>query len=380
MIHYNKENLLFYVGCYFICFFYCLRLSSLGSSDFALTFFQYCQYAGYALLALRVILFTRYWTTKYIFFLLISLSSGFACFLFCKSLTLLLLVVFCAATIHMNFSNVCKSILFSLTTGIFFVIFLYSIGIIDGRVLQTVNPLTGAEVSRNALGFRHQNYLGKLVLAAFAAYWYLRFKKIGIQDIALALTLFLLLYFVVNTKTTSMLIIFALFMTLLIKRPKGHQWCWFFLAAFIVLQITEIIAVFAFDPTNSLLKTVNSLMSTRLSAAHSMIQDYPITLFGQEVEIISSIDALRTGIDSATLDICFFNALLNYGIIPLSIIIIAWTLLIRIALDSSRSGLFLVSLLILFSGLFEAWCISLPTCFVLSAIVANTNSLRVQSS
>lgn len=269
---------------------------------------------------------------------------------------------------ELEFKDVCKAVGASLTIGILFVVFLCLIGVIDGRVIQATNALTGEKVTRNALGFRHQNYLGKLVLAAFIAYWFLRFEKLNKYDLLLAVALFLVLYFVVNTKTAAFVVLLSLLFTFVLKRKNSIQWRYVLLGAFVLIQITEVVAVIVYDPSNEVLKTINGLMSTRLSAAHSMLENYAITPFGQDVEIISSIDALEAGISSATLDIGIFNILLINGVFPTALFVAGWIYLVKASLAEKSAAFFTALIMVLIAGLFENWCFSLPTCFLLAMI------------
>ena len=318
-------------------------------------------------------MFARHLDTKQLLLISLAFIATIVSFFLCDTIALSLLLVFCVSATNMSFQSVCKSVLFSTLAGMAFVLLLYASGIIDGRVLRAINPLTGEEVSRNAFGFRHQNYLGKLAFAAFLAYIYLRMDKLKPIDVLVTAATFVFLYFFVNTKTASFLVLAALPIAFLVRNGNGLTFQRTLVAAFLLLQVGEIVAVCLFDSSNGLLATLNGLMSSRIAAAHTMLEGYPITPFGQDVAIVSSIDALRAGTGSATLDISFFNILLRNGVIILGFVVFAWASLVKKSLVEHDSALFIIVILLLFSCLFENWSVSLPACFMLAALLSKPN-------
>lgn len=152
-------------------------------------------------------------------------------------------------------------------------------------------------------------------------------------------------------------IVFLLFV-LASLRPK-----WFFIKpvklAFIavtpLMAIVSFWAVSLYDQGNAAIIALNKIMTNRISMAARFLNTYKLGAFGQEIEYVSSRESQTNDIASNILDNAYIRCALDWGIIALIVIVIAYSLLFYNLLKKQRIEFALFCLFFVLLGIGETY-------------------------
>lgn len=173
----------------------------------------------------------------------------------------------------------------------------------------------------NTYGFCHRNVLGANVTVVCLAWFYLRYHKLKIRDVVGWSILAIATYFLSVSRTSFMimlLIIFAFYFfqkkeQYLIELPNLHSNV---LKVFLGLLLLTIIGTLFYDKSNVIWNFIDSIFTKRFYFANYCYEEYGLSLFGQQLPFVSSIQQQTEDISKLILDNTYMRAILYYGIIP----------------------------------------------------------------
>ena len=235
---------------------------------------------------------------------------------------------------------------------IIFIVISSLIGVIDNY--ETIR-YSNENITRYALGFTHSNGLGQAILSYIAIRYYIKGSFNKISNIIVALISLILIDFITDSRT-SVICIFILFIIQVLESTiKIHE------RAFIkrlianlsilmvpILTIFSIIVTINFSVDNSIIYTVDKLMSHRFMQAYNIINIYGFSLIGQKIQFISSRQAQILGMKSMILDNAYLQLAVSMGVIILIIICI---LFISLSIDAIKKNDYKLLILIVIYAL-----------------------------
>lgn len=217
-------------------------------------------------------------------------------------------------------------------------------------IAPTLEVYRGEKLRYN-LGLAHPNGVG-LYMICFVFLWVLlRFKKLKFYDYIAWIALALFTWFVPNSKTGTCSILLLCVVTFIIQM-WGEKLLQFriiqglCICSFPIMGIFSYFASYFYDAGNALYNQIDlTCFTTRLSLAHYMIQTYPVTLFGQKLQLIGSVKAAMKGVPAQILDNFYVRVLLNDGVIVLIIIMAIMMFLTYKAIERKDYGTLIVILI-----------------------------------
>lgn len=320
--------------------------------------YQMLRLGAFILLAYKIMFKTRY--TKERFILSIYLATiAFITKATSQNDYLIIMLMFVIGSFDVDFNEICRTTVISYLVPVCLVMLLSTLGIIPSSTNNIgVNIFTGAVITRQSFGFEHVNMLGGFVLLIYISYLNFRGKAFGLVDFGGSILISVFLFFVANTKTSAFLIsILAVLIACdnlwkKIDRKAVYRVCLWIICGSVGLSFFSAVTYNGSNPTFELLDV---LLSKRLSFAHSFIEKYGFTLFGQELELISIDQASLLGVSALVLDNAFLHLILRYGIVAFVTVI---ALYLYIFLYGYRNGdiIMCVSIAVVFiSGFSEKW-------------------------
>ncbi len=193
---------------------------------------------------------------------------------------------------------------------------LWSVG-----VLEAIYYLDDAVGYYNTYGFCHRNVLGANVTVVCLAWFYLRYRKLIVRDVVGWSILAIATYCLSVSRTSFMimlLIIFSFYFfqekeKYLIEMPSLHSNV---LKGFLALLLLTIIGTLFYDKSNVIWNMIDSIFTKRFYFANYCYEEYGLSLFGQQLPFVSSIQQQTEDISKLILDNSYMRSILYYGIIP----------------------------------------------------------------
>ena len=295
--------------------------------------------------------------------------------------------LFIVAAKGIDLRKVAKEILIITFVTVLFVIILAEAGMIES-ITQKVSSssrtyLWSAGNTIKLWGFEHHNYFGSRVLTFLTCYVFLRYEKFKIYDLIPCFALFYFCYFVVKTRTAAILILLVIFLVLLFKFLK------FFgerknknlvrVGVYFIMAFSVIFSLFmciTYNSGNSIYIFFDSLLTTRISSAHSIFSEYGFSLFGQNVELISTITAAEEGVSAIVMDNAYMHLFVRCGVLVGILVLLGYFVAVKLALEEKNYGVLVVIAVYFVCGISETWLFTIsqnPFLLLLSVGLYNQN-------
>lgn len=212
---------------------------------------------------------------------------------------------------------------------------------------------------KQALGFSHPNVLTVYILVILLEWLCIRYKRmkwyewLSIIGIAFATMQ-------IGGGRSSVYTFAVIFLLFILAKFIPRIFSLFFTKAAFAL-ITPLMAIVSFwlvsfyNKGNSIAIALNSFMTGRIALSARFLNIYSVQLFGQEVEYISSRVARENNVTSSILDNAYIRCALDWGIIALIVIVIAYSLLFYNLLKKQRIEFALFCLFFVLLGIGETY-------------------------
>ena len=296
-----------------------------------------------------------------------------------KDNRLLFLALFIIAAKGISFESICKTLLPAIGLTTLFVFMLSAIGVISSQVILAYDAATGSIVSRRMLGFVHQNSAGRACAIAYLCFYYLRFKRFSAKEVAISFLLVAFLFFFVISRTPALIVLVATVFAVMHRFIKSKATIHLAAVVAFVFLLLGVLMPFFYNASSELMSTINGLSSNRLRWASLFINNYPVTLFGQNLPLVSTLEARATGQEALVLDNAFIRLLLNFGLLAFIAVISGYVKAFSKGLRCGDSALCVLVALMSMSAFAESWALTFCWCFVLLACVSKTDN-RAQKS
>lgn len=214
-----------------------------------------------------------------------------------------------------------------------FVLLMCCVGVIDDY-----SSVWGSGIIKHAYGFYHPNTLGILCFAILVEWLYLRYEKMKITEWILIFVIAYLMYRIAASRTAT-----YTFSIILVMFFVAQRWSRFFelkISKAILILLTAIFAgiswwiLFLYIKGNTIAQAINSLTTQRLRYAANFYAEYGISVFGKNIEFVSSRAAQLQGISSEILDMAYVRGPILFGIIFSAIVFIGYMILVKKCLDN----------------------------------------------
>ena len=275
--------------------------------------------------------------------------------------TFLLLWLLIIAGKDMKFDNIVKYDLAIKLPLLIIVPLLYFSG------LTEVNLHYRDGVLRHSMGFSNPNIFSIYVMSALMDLIFLRRKNIGLGEILLSIVSILLIDYFADSRTQIFSIIALLAIILIkkiskkVKQAKKERRFPALLVnnSFSILMIVSLLYSLLLMHNlidRNIANEINTMTSNRSRAAVEMIEKYGIKPFGQQVELVSSMVAKKTGKKGQNLDNVYVYIVLAYGVIPAMILCLFFNKYMK-SVDKNNDIIKYIMLIYIFGGLMEHFVI-----------------------
>lgn len=241
---------------------------------------------------------------------------GFASLLGSGDFALFKLSIVIIAAKDVDFHKFVKVFAIIKGTAVMLTLLLWRIGILGALYYQ--DDKVGYY---NTYGFCHRNVLGANVAILCLAWFYLRYRRLKIQDVIVWITVAAVFYKLASSRTSlliMMLTIVGVYLfqekeQLIMDYPKTRK---ILLWGFVSIVFLCILCTVFYVRYNFFWEIIDKIFTKRIRFAHYCFKEYGLSLFGQRIPFVSSIQAQSGDIDKLILDNAYMRALLYYGIIP----------------------------------------------------------------
>lgn len=200
--------------------------------------------------------------------------------------------------------------------GLALTVFLWSRGLLDAMYYQ--DDQVGYY---NTYGFCHRNVLAANVVALCLAWFYLRYRRMKFWDAVLWCGAAAVMYrfalsrtgLIVLLLTVASMLLFRWKQRALFALPKFQKYV---MGAFLGLLAVSVLGTVFYPGDSGFWQFVDGIFTKRFRFAHQCLEEYGLSLFGQRLPFVSSMEAQSTDAARLILDNSYMRALLSYGVIP----------------------------------------------------------------
>lgn len=202
------------------------------------------------------------------------------------------------------------------TTAIFLTVLLWKIGIMPALYYQ--DDKVGYY---NTFGFCHRNVLGANIVILCLAWFYIRYRKLKIQDVAVWSGIAVVTYMFALSRTSLIIQIVTIVGVFLFQQyeerilgiPKIQK---IVLGGFLGIIVLCIFCTLFYSKDNFIWGIIDKIFTKRIRFSNLCFKEYGLSLFGQRIPFVSSIEAQSTKSVKLILDNAYMRVLLYNGLIP----------------------------------------------------------------
>ena len=195
-------------------------------------------------------------------------------------------------------------------------LFLYALGVLPELIYDN-----GWGEIYNTYGFCHRNVLGVNIACLCLVWFCLRFRRMNLLD-ALLWGFFAFGSYYLTYSKTSILIMGVIVVGAYIFRSVEEylyripHFDWILCGLVLLLLAVSFLGTVLFEEGNAFWELVDDIFTKRFRFANQCFESYGITLFGQRLPFVSTLQSQYTGIDRLILDNSYMRVLLYNGLLP----------------------------------------------------------------
>ncbi len=226
---------------------------------------------------------------------------------------------------------------------------------------------------RTDMGFSHPNVLGAYLMIICMSWMIVRYEKLIIYDYFVFAAIIAYIWIGPNSRSSA-LTLTLMVLALPFFKKQSHLFRQKIIHTFISLSyllgfFASYICALLYNAENSLLTFIDRMLSGRISLANIFLQNYPSTLFGQKLKLVSSAQSSINGSPSAILDNAYIRMYLETGIIPTMVFLCIMTATIYYLISKEQYSLVLCLCLFAVYSLFEYRISKISVNFLLLTVV-----------
>lgn len=318
-------ELIFWAAFCLLLVIHCIENTSLIYEDLAWMKAMYMVRNGMYVLLLAKAGFLAIYRPKELWCMLAVLPAGVLCVLCSGDFALMEFAIITIAAKDIPARKLVKVFAVIKAAAVVLTLALAAMKILPNIVYENTDS-----ANHYTYGFCHRNVLGANMAVLCLAWFYLRYKKLQLWDYALWGGLTIATYLLADSRTgllimgMSIALVFTcrLYETRLLQMPKMRQ----ILVGFVVgLFLISLVCTVFYKRYNDFWEFVDKIFTKRLRFAHQCLDTYGFSLFGQEMDFVSTLDAQNDA--EATrliLDNAYMRGLLHNGIIPCCLFLFAY--------------------------------------------------------
>ncbi len=299
--------------------------------------------ASTVLLLLVSVIFIERYSMRSVFAIIISVGIFALSSIKSDSQQILMIILFAlSAKDNIKPEKFIKYDLILRTFLVLFVLFSVFFGIIENVKVE----INGYE--KYSFGFNHVNIFGTLIGSIFAEFIMLFYKKIKWWHSIIFFAGLFAIYKIGVSRTSIIAMGFTFFLLLLIKNKRISKFInkhYKLVSSFpLFISFGCCFLAIIYKRSNSFLRTLDSILSTRLYWAHHFYEKYGFSLFGNKIVTISTERAKMLGIQAQIFDMGYVRIAVEYGILIFAFFMLISVLGNKYAVQSKNYGLLLASL------------------------------------
>ena len=190
------------------------------------------------------------------------------------------LYVYCGRNIP--FRKIAKFTLLVSGAALILVISSSLVGIIPNYIVSSGGR------TREYLGFRYALYPATVLFNMTCLYVYVRKRKITLIECIILVVINLGMYYKTDSRTTFVLAICVLIGALVLKYAPGIMEKWKFLVwplifSFVICGVVSLILTLGYNDSVPWMNSLNQVLSNRISLGQNSINEYGVSMFGEEI-------------------------------------------------------------------------------------------------
>ena len=338
------SNLLFYIPYASTLVLYLVLYRTLFPLPFdAEAVFDVCQIASVAMLAAREALFCRWNRRTLALFAIVCLVCVNGYLAHWTALAGTCLFAFCARNLDMKR-------LMAVSCALVAVVMTITIACSLAGIIPRIDTMRyeeGSPFARYSLGFRHPNTVGILTFGIISALMVVKEESIRMRHLVAMFALTLVVFAATLSRTMVMCCMLLLVLApIAIKLPrrfvKSKLLMWAVTLFVPVLAMTSLALIACFDPDVKWMQTVDALLSSRLSLAHTAFRHCGIAVWGHPISLptvelwMMEGDAFVWKEAPIPVDCFYAAAVLHSGIVPTAAFVLLYSLACMDTLRTSR--------------------------------------------
>ncbi len=212
----------------------------------------------------------------------------------------------------------------------------------------------------NTYGFCHRNVLGANIVVLCLAWFFLRYDRLKLRDVILWVAIALGVYRLVYSRSSIIIIILIAICTYLFRQTEDfifrrRYMRTVFLCAMMMLILISLWWMLCYSSTSAFWQTLDSFFTTRIKSANYCYETYGLSLFGQEIPFVSSLQAQLLDITKLILDNAYARLFLYYGIVPAVVYFYLYFRMLGCAFDTKNGAILMSLFLFAVYGLSERY-------------------------
>lgn len=328
----NGENLFYIAYLLFLLSTIVFDYSEIQYFPQAYLIKKIIKFTMYTLLSFKIIFYSRY-TIREILLLIIVIPCFFISYICSKRYNLFIGMILIIASKNVDLQKIIKFDIKYRILIVSLIIILCLIGIIENYILIRYENMQ----LRYGMGFIHPNTLAGLIMVICLEWIYIRYNNIKIYDYLGIIVIMFIVYKITDSRSSIIVIIMALILTIYFKKyhkkfEKRNIMKLLFSSIIFFLMLGSVILCINYNIHNEFMLNLNKLFSGRINQGNIFINNYGFSIIGQSVETVSYRAALNKNIKAAILDNAYINMGIIYGIIPLFLFLLSYSLLIKKAI------------------------------------------------
>ncbi len=220
--------------------------------------------------------------------------------------------------------------------GTLFTLGLYFVGVLPELIYDN-----GWGELYNTYGFCHRNVLGVNVAVLCLCYFCLRFEKMNRYDALLWCALGFGSYFLSYSRTSLLIIgmiivgafVYRFLEPYLFRVPHMDLLLCGVAVLFFALSL---VCTVLFDGDSRLWELIDSVFTKRFRFANACLEREGLSLFGQRLPFVSTLESYTTDVDKLILDNSYMRLLIYHGIVPCAVFLSSFVFAMKRATEPHR--------------------------------------------
>lgn len=339
----------------FLLSFFLLMISTFcGRVIFLNNILEYLKSIAIILLLFNCFIQSKIYKKNELIKIILAIVISFIVYYISKDSTILILTLLILSSKNIKFEEFIKYDFYYRIIVLIFVVSMYYLGLTEEFVLFR----DGLE--RISFGFSHANIFGFFLSMTIVDFIYLHKNNFKFIYCLFIIPIIFVIDYYSDSRTSTifltLVLVFCLFYkTNIINIIYNKIFKKIISNSFLIFTIITLLAIYLYSIDNSIGLKLDNIFSLRLSYSLKFLNNYDITLFGNNLILISTEIASKLGVTSLILDNAFVHILLRYGLIVYITFAYLFNKIFKMAYIEKNTLLIIIVLLLMVYGLMETY-------------------------